>query len=119
MSKRGFATLLIVAGLASALVFFLVVLPISNPLRRSEEQIAAYLLEQTPPGTARSEVYALANEKGWNLGGSIGGEPPGSIGIDLGYYQGVPFRVEVFTYWVFDANDRLQTVKVYKLWDAL
>jgi hypothetical protein len=94
---------------------YLFAMPLTNPLRRSSDQIAASLLEETSRGASRAEVEALVSRRGWRSGGIMGQEPPGGIGVEIGTYRDVLFRTAVFAYWVFDADDRLQEVKVNKM----
>jgi hypothetical protein len=102
---------LVLAG--AALACYLFVLPLLNPLRRSEGDIAASLLEQTPPGTPREEVEALVRDRGWPRGGRVFNEPD-ALSVAIGSYHDFPFGVTVFACWRFDEQGRVRTVEVDK-----
>ncbi len=100
--------------MATALCY-LFVLPLLNPLRRSENRIAASLLEETPLGTTREEVETFVCDRGWGHGGlaqDFGRDD--ALSVTMGHYQDFPFDVTVFACWRFDEHGRLRTVEVNK-----
>jgi hypothetical protein len=114
MTRRRIAHPLLLAALVAA-AGYVFVRPFLDPnsLRRSGDQIAASLLELTPPGTAREEVEALIKERGWPPGGVVINDP-NARSVMLGQYRGFPFDITVFACWRFDARRRVRTVEVTK-----
>jgi hypothetical protein len=101
-----------VAGLLGH--YFFVTLPHREPLRRSPDEIAASILEQTPPGSTRAEVQAVIARQGWWQSRGRGLDE-GEIEVHLGTYKTI-LDTDVFVVWQFDDTGRLQTVHVQKLW---
>lgn len=115
--------------LGSALVFTLV--SCSLP-RRSEQSIRERLLRETPQGSTYSAVLNYAKKKSWPTTEqstgletkNIGQFPARVVGkraikAYLGHYRGLPWRIDVDCFWVFDENDRLIDIFVSKETDAL
>ena len=112
----------------------------SNPLRWSTESISNHVQRRIPLGTDINEVVRKL-EKHWkwkireiNDYGvqMIRGKPyhgftkdrdtlfgEKSIEIYLGGYQDLPFRKNVCAFLIFDENDKLIEVAVYKVSDSL
>src|SRR5229473_585900 len=102
-------------AIAVILVFTGVTIFPINPLRRSESDLRAWILKQVPLGSSVGQVKAFIQSKGWKLVSEWSGNPssvssetaypsvkdyPGIKGdyfiqVDLGSYQGIPFRVNV------------------------
>lgn len=105
---------------------------ISNPLRRSEDHIKDRLLVATPLGTSMAEVESYIRDQGWEIvvvrmnSGfraprvrpeiKIGSK---SIRAYLGYYQGIPWRVDVTVFWGFNEQSELIDIWVWKDPDTL
>lgn len=102
-------------------VVSVIVLVAANPLRRSEESIAAWLQAQTPLGSSRESVVAYAKEHGWikpTFRRSDGMTSDGTIEGELGEYRS-PFVTSVTAFWEFDSESRLARIRVWKTTDAL
>jgi hypothetical protein len=87
----------------------------------SRSQIIQTILEATPRGTPRQAVRSFVKSKGWGKGGRVfsaggpEGEPVDRISVYLGEAQGLIVDERVFAEWIFDANDKLIDVDVYKI----
>jgi hypothetical protein len=87
----------------------------------SREQIAQTLLEATPRGTSRAIVRRFVDSKGWGRGGLIratGGpdrDPVDRISVYLGKARGFIMDQRVYAEWIFDGEDKLIGVQVYKV----
>lgn len=96
----------------------------------SEDKIHTRLLTSTPIGSSRDDV----KEYIWKTKFQIEDEadnpfeerdrPHNKIGesymeVYLGGYRGIPFWCDVTAYWVFDSNDRLLHVDIWKCYDSL
>jgi hypothetical protein len=104
------------AALFSCCVLEPLIQSIRDPLQRSEKSIAASLFKQTPIGTSKADVQELVRSRGWGYGGT-GGEPPGSIEVQLGSYtESFAFDIAVFAVFDFDENDKLSDIRVSKFW---
>jgi hypothetical protein len=119
MTNRRVGCILILVVMVGMIVTYEVVLPLTNPLRRSNKAVAASLLNETPIGSTWAEVRVYVDGKGWPCGGthSVHEIPgvPGNIERDVGTYSDyILFRIEVFAYWEFDADGRLQRIEVHK-----
>ena len=100
---------------------------LSNPLRKSNEEIRANILALTPIGTSMEDVLkVIENNKKWKIlwikndyryettdlsGDFIIGEK--SIRASIGKYINL-FKVDVQIYWGFDENSKLIDVGVRK-----
>ena len=113
MTRKRFAI-----GVIGGVLGVMLICELFNPLRRSNWEIAAGLLERTPPGTPREEIRALIVRERWSVGGIVPEEQQALSG-ELGGYQGFPFYVFVYARWEFDENGRLRAIQVTKLTDAL
>jgi hypothetical protein len=92
-----------------------------NPLRRSEEGIAAWLEAQTPLGTSRESVVSYAEKKKWfnpRLQGSDGKTRGDYVRGEIGEYRTI-FVTSVTVFWEFDSTSRLERIRVWKTVDAL
>ncbi|HEV3440011.1 MAG TPA: hypothetical protein VG122_21775 [Gemmata sp.] len=115
--KRGYQVVLFTLAMVTGTLFYfyLVVLPQRNLLRRSTEEITAAMLQLTPLGSQRADVQNIVNHNGWGFGQDFK-DPPGTIGVVLGGYDDLIFDTTVFAYWVFDDQDKLQKIRVTKMW---
>jgi hypothetical protein len=118
MTKRRVGCLLILVMIGGTIITYEVVLPWTNPLRRSNEKIAATLLQKTPLGSTMVEVRAVLDREGsrhWEPDY----DPPDQVTIQstLGRYTDYFGLVVLVTVeWVFDKKDlRLQRIKVRHL----
>ncbi|MEN6385923.1 MAG: hypothetical protein ABFD79_12105 [Phycisphaerales bacterium] len=114
-----------------AVLLFIV---LSNPLRRSEENIKNRLLSKTPLGTQFSEVKKYIKKQGWEIDTfedenrgfldqrehelKVVGEK--SIRASLGDYHDIQmgYKANVTVFWGFDKDSRLIDIWVWKTWDA-
>jgi hypothetical protein len=87
----------------------------------SHQQTTQFLLEATPRGTARPIVRAFVDANGWGRGGlvrSTGGpdeDPADRISVYLGEARCLIVNERVYAEWVFNAEDKLVDVRVYKI----
>jgi hypothetical protein len=98
-------------------------LPLIDPIRRSDNSIQEWLLKETPIGTPRQEVEAFIKLRGWTRGGKYRGEEIEEVGqakVDehwldyrLGSYSG-PFDTTVYAEWHFDETGKLDSIHVRK-----
>jgi len=112
----------------SIVIIVLVIRMLSNPLRKSEEDMRETILELTPIGMSMDDVIKVIEDKDeWKLRhiwheygyrdysqGEIGVK---SIRVYLGEYNLSTTGVSVF--WGFDENSKLIDVYVLKESDAL
>jgi hypothetical protein len=88
-------------------------------------------LERTPLGTTKHDVRAFLDSQGWRHypGDKDRGEfwiyrnqheikGKSAICARLGSYQGLPWYVTVDAVWVFDADNKLIGVQVFKIMDS-
>ena len=124
--------------LVSALLV-LMVIP-SNPLRKSEKKLHAWVLAETPMGSSMEDVAKAIERQKWQrdpghneeLGfyrqqGFIGVVGSKSIHADLGDYREWHFPIvgykdwatwaNVEAYWGFDEHGKLIDIWVRKSWD--
>jgi len=106
------------------------ILPLINPIRRSESTITESLLKQTPIGTPRDEVKTFISEQGWPMGIKFWGiktsgeetaeereEKERWLDCRLGTYVDFPdFETVVDAEWHFDKTGKLESIKVRKRW---
>lgn len=87
----------------------------------SREQIRQILFEATPRGTTRQIVRRFVDAKGWRSGGRVrstggpNGEPVDRISVYVGEARGVIVDERVYAEWIFDAEDILVDIDVYKI----
>jgi hypothetical protein len=87
------------------------------------------LLKDTPMGSnkkrvleyIRTEGYVIDNEP--NVAYEEGSPPHRTIGdsyvrVNMGHYQGIPWRCDVVAVWVFDKDEKLIHIDVWKEYDA-
>jgi len=94
----------------------------SNPLRKSNSNIQAWLQEKTPLGMSYLEVKKEIEIEGWfnpNSQGSDGKTPKIYLRGELGRYLSVPFFTYVTVFWEFDQDNRLRNIRIWKTTDAL
>jgi hypothetical protein len=90
-----------------------------NPLRRSEDGIREWLLQQAPLGSNREQVLVVVAKRGWKMHPEYRGRfinktiPVGGFGAELGTYMGWT-DTKVDAYWKFGAEDKLVEVYVNK-----
>lgn len=106
------------------------ILPLINPIRRSESSITESLLQQTPIGTPRKEVKAFILEHVWHMGVKFWGpKAKGEETVEerearerwldcrLGRYVDFPdFEFDVIAEWQFDKAGKLESIEVRKRW---
>jgi len=123
------------------IALIIIIMMLSNPLRRSVERIRDDMLKLTPIGTNMEDVIAIieSNEK-WKINyisesggyllihglpyqhfinsttGTMIGEK--SIKASLGHYN-ILFHVYVTVYFGFDENSKLIDIAVSKNWDVI
>ena len=93
----------------------------SNTLRQSEQDIAAWLEQQTPRGSSHAEVLAHVEKMGWydyQFQGSDDHTRSPYIRGHLGDYRTI-FVTSVTVFWEFDSETRLESIRVWKTVDAL
>jgi len=99
--------------------------------RRSEQSIRQRILRDTPQGSSYSTVLLYAEKQGWTVTEQSSGVETKNLGqfpaqvvgrraikAHLGGYQGLPWRIDVVSYWAFDENNKLIEVFVSKQADA-
>lgn len=114
---------------------------LSNPLRRSEEQIRENLLKITPIGTNMEDVVQVVeNNKDWTARGTfdsgylmINGRPrqpssysstvdnvvgASSMQVDIGEYRTI-FATDVIVFYAFDEEFKLIDITVCKEVDSI
>jgi hypothetical protein len=70
------------------------------------------------PAPVQRDVQALVEAKGWDRVGLPGVEPDDSVGAVIGSYHESPVRVVVVAFWIFDEQERLIDIHIYKLKDT-
>ena len=103
-----------------------------NPLHWTEPMIHGWILRQAPLGSAPEVVYAVAEERGWQIRSDREGPStergrthyPGVDGtrvlhVYLGGYRGLPFWADVDCFFGFTATEGLVDLRVRKMYDAL
>lgn len=97
---------------------------------RSKEQIHSILLKDTPLGCNKKQIIDYVQAKNYTDRGEVQGafeermQPHRKIGnhyiqVYLGEYQGIPFKCNVTVFWVFDENEKLVHIDVWKDYDGL
>lgn len=90
-----------------------------NPLRRSEDGVRKWLLQQAPLGSNREQVLRVVAKRGWKMHPEYRGRfinksiPVGGFGAELGTYIGWS-DTKVDAYWKFGVMDQLTEVYVNK-----
>jgi hypothetical protein len=125
-------TLSLVAIVVAAALLGVTILA-SNPLRKSQTNLRAWILKQAPLGSSVSDVKAVIKSHGWAIVAEWRGKPsetssesasfkdyPGVKGeyfiqANLGRYQGVPFPITVDAHWGFDSTGRLVDLRIRKI----
>jgi hypothetical protein len=120
--RRPWIVILVLALIAIAASFVAVLTTQGHGLQyRSREQIVQTILEATPRGTSRQSVRSFVKSKGWGKGGRVfssngpDGEPVDRISVYLGEAKGLIFDERVYAEWIFNAEDKLVDVDVYKI----
>ena len=103
-----------------------------DPLRKSEQNLQAYVLSITPIGTQYDEAQELIRAKDWQItmlsekSGFLhqGSKPWVEVGskyvrASLGDYRGFPFEVNVTVYWGFSESGELIDIWVWKTSNGL
>jgi len=94
----------------------------SNPLRRSDADLRAWLLAKTPLGSSSNEVHSVLQQHGWYTDGFRTTQPrPATdpfIAGELGRYQGLPWHVFVSAFWELDSSNRLARVRIRRIMDS-
>jgi hypothetical protein len=102
------------------------------PLTLSENNLKLWGLKNEPLGSSPADVEAFMIRQGWKVNYHWQGIPtkmsetfyPGVkgskiVGAYVGHYQGVPWRIDIDTYWGFDNQGRLIDLRFRKGADAL
>ena len=104
-------------ALTAILAVAVVVVMASNPLRRSDALVRAWLLEELPLGSSSERVRAVAKARGWfdpfrqrGDGACYGPYIRG----ELGRYRTGGTHVYVSAIWEFDSSNRLTHVRIRK-----
>ena len=103
-----------------------------DPLRKSEQNLQAYVLSITPIGTQYDEAQDIIRAKDWQItrlsdkSGFLhqGSKPWVEVGsmyvrASLGDYRGFPFEVNVTVYWGFSESGELIDIWVWKTSNGL
>ena len=103
-----------------------------DPLRKSEQNLQAYVLSITPIGTQYdeaqdiirakdSQITRLSDKSGFLHQGSKPWVEVGSMYVraSLGDYRGFPFEVNVTVYWGFSESGELIDIWVWKTSNGL
>jgi len=112
----------VILVIAGVLVVALAAAIASNPLRKSDADLRAWLLARTPIGTSLTDVRAMLDEHGWHEAGfqqtlPLPASPP-FLGGELGGYQGFPWYTTVYAFWEFDDDDRLKDIRFQRIMDS-
>ena len=91
----------------------------ANPLRRSDQAVHRYLIENVPVGSTLEALESVAAQKGWRINGTWEGHTTHSDwgGIDghivawvyLGGYRNF-FQTDLDSFWAFDESGKLVDV---------
>ena len=94
----------------------------SNPLRRSDASVRAWLLIKTPLGSRCADVRAVLEHHGWQDDRIQQTLPrPAAdpfLGGEVGSYQGFPWHTSVRAFWEFDSSDRLVDIRIQRILDS-
>jgi hypothetical protein len=102
-----------------------------NPLRHSEADVRAWLLQKTPIGSTREQVMATIVREHWSghreyrgtFRREIEHHPYFAHGAELGTYRVLSplfiWPCHASAYWLFGANDRVTQVFVSKWCEGL
>jgi len=126
-------TVVIIIAL-SAIISLVLLLPLFNPLRRTEEGVREYLLSITPVGTSMEDVIKVIENKKWEpmyksehgyvitkhgaRGSSL--DPDDQIigvkriRVELGSYYRFPFGANVTAFYGFDEDSKLIDIGIWK-----
>jgi hypothetical protein len=111
---------LLLLGLPAILIGYeLLIGPLVNPLRRSNEAIEQSFLERHPLGSPRADVQAWADAKGFRMDFKEFGKQEHWLLRHLDTYWTFGSWVEVYAEWEFGPDDRLISVKVKKIVNVL
>jgi hypothetical protein len=89
----------------------------SNPLRRPDHELRAWIFEKTARGTTSEQVRTVANKHGWfdpwrqRADGLTYGP---YIRGNLGSYWSGAVRVYVSAIWEFNPSNRLSQIRIWK-----
>ena len=116
------------AALASILAMVAVAWVIfSNPLRRSDTSVHAYLLARVPQGSTLDALRDVSAHQGWRINSTWerglhsdwGGIDGATVAwIHLGGYRNL-FRTDLDSFWAFDEQGKLVDVRIRRMTDAL
>jgi hypothetical protein len=94
----------------------------SNPLRKSDADVRAWLLAKTPLSSSSNDVRSAIEKRGWYTDGYRTTQPrPATdpfIAGDLGGYHGLPWYVFVSAFWEFDGSNRLAGIRIQRIIDS-
>ena len=95
---------------------------LSNPLRRSDVGLRAWLLTFTPVGTSEKDVFAFLKDRGWNDDRYQRTWPAPAakpfLGGRLGGYAGFPWYVWVDAFWEIDVDGKLSDIRIQRTYDS-
>lgn len=120
MARKIIIALVVLIVFGGVLTFYA-----SNPLRRTDAGVERWLEKMTPIGSSLSDVHAVVAQRGWFSDQRPGGHagywrfPSTYVRVDLGEYQGLPFRTSVTAFWEFDASNRLTNIRIWRTRDGL
>jgi len=124
MKKIVIGIIVIVAVALLVAIGMFVIDRLTNPLRKSLEEIREDILQITPLGTSMEEVLEVIENKGWEIrwiknrkceytdlsGDFIIGDK--SIRAYIGKYRNMIFTAYINIYWGFDENSQLIEIGV-------
>ncbi len=122
--------LFVVIGLCFVAMASIIIYYARPIIYHSKEDIHNRLLKDTPIGNNKKRVLEYIETKGYaidyelNAAYEEGTYPHRKIGdsfvrVDMGHYQGIPWRCDVVAVWVFDKDEKLIHIDVWKEYDAL
>jgi hypothetical protein len=113
---------LVIAVLSMIAVGALSIAVASNPLRKSDVELRAWLLAKTPLGSSMADVRSLLDRHGWHDARFQQRRPlPATepfLGGDIGSYQGLPWHTSVRAFWEFDSSNRLVNIRIERILDS-
>ena len=113
---------LIIGGIAVAVFLAALIAIASNPFRRPDASVRAWLLTKTPLGSSLEDVRSLLEQHGWHDERFQDTLPrPAAVpflGGEIGSYQGLPWHTSVRAFWEFDSNNRLVDIRIERIMDS-
>jgi hypothetical protein len=113
---------LILIGVLIVMVTAVLARVASNPLRRCDGDLRAWLLTRTPLGSTSNQVRVAVETRGWYTDRFKSTEPRPAhdpfIAGELGGYQGFPWYVFVSAFWELDSSNCLADIRIRRIHDA-